>query len=133
MKKMIFAAFCLMAAAVPVSSQSATSHVSVRVILLDKDLNQKPVPHLSIALAPDSNDSANSIQLRTDFAGSAEIQALPGKYRLLTPEGFDFQGHHYEWEMEINVGDSPASVELSNDNARITIPRSLIPRGKSMT
>jgi S1-C subfamily serine protease len=96
------------------------SKLTVRVILLDKDLNQKPVPHVSIILTSEPPDPASSRQLKTDFTGIAEIQALPGKYRLTTPDGVDFQSRHYEWDTEIDLGDSPCAVDLSNDNARIT-------------
>jgi len=96
------------------------SKVSVRVILLDKDLNQRPVPHLSIVLTPETADSEKPRQMKTDFTGIAEMQVPPGKYRLYTPDGADFQAHHYEWEIEVDAGDSSATVDLSNDNARIT-------------
>ncbi len=101
-------------------SQVRMSKLTVRVILLDKDLNQKPVPHVSIVLTSDPPDPASSRQLKTDFTGIAEMQAPPGKYRLTTPDGVDFQSHHYEWDTEIDLGDSPCAVDLSNDNARIT-------------
>jgi S1-C subfamily serine protease len=104
----------------PLHSQTRMSKVSVRVILLDKDLNQKSVPHLSIVLTPDAANSGNSRQMKTDFTGTAEMRVPPGKYRLSTPDGVDFQAHHYEWEMEVDVADSVETVDLSNDNARIT-------------
>jgi S1-C subfamily serine protease len=92
----------------------------VRVILVDKDLNQKPVPHLTVVLAADSAGPNNANQVKTDFGGYAEIQMPPGKYHMTTPEGVDFQGRHYAWETEVDVGDGSVSVDLSNDNARIT-------------
>lgn len=103
----------------PLRSQEEQSKVKVRVILVDKDLNQKPVPHLTVVLAADANTPENSQQMKTDFEGNAEFQAPPGKYRIATPQGVDFQGRHYTWEVEINVAGGSVSVDLSNDNARI--------------
>jgi S1-C subfamily serine protease len=111
-------------------SQVETSKVRVRVILVDKDLNQKPVPHLTVVLAADSNNPDSSREVKTDFGGNAEFQAQPGKYRMTTPQGVDFQGRHYAWETEINVGGESASVDLSNDIARITDPPSIEPARK---
>jgi hypothetical protein len=87
---------------------------------VDKDLNQKPVPHIAIVLAEDSSDPNSSQVVKTDFSGNAEFQSPPGKYRLSTPEGVDYQGRHYGWEMEFIVTPGPCSMDLSNDNARIT-------------
>ena len=109
------------------------SKVKVRAILVDKDLNQKPVPHLTVVLAADSNDPDSSHEVKTDFEGKAEFQAPPGKYRLSTPQGVDFQGHHYAWEMEINVSGESVSLDLSNDNARVADPASVEPARKWMT
>jgi hypothetical protein len=69
-------------------------------------------------------------EIKTGFDGSAEFLASPGKYKLTTPEGVDFQGRHYVWEMVIDVSDEPVSVELSNDNARITDVHSAEPARK---
>lgn len=120
MKKVFFAIVWLAFVCKPAHSQTQMSKVSVRVILLDQDLNQKPVPHISIFLGSDAASPADSRQMKTDFTGLAEAQVPPGKYRLYTPDGVDFQAHHYEWEMGIEVVDSAVTIDLSNDNARIT-------------
>jgi S1-C subfamily serine protease len=120
MRKGLFAAVFLLFFGAPLQSQVELSKVKVRVILVDKDLNQKPVPHLTVVFAADSNHPDNSHEVKTDFEGNAEFQAPPGKYRLATPQGVDFRGHHYAWEMEINVSGESVSVDLSNDDARVT-------------
>jgi S1-C subfamily serine protease len=121
MKKALFAFVWLVFICSSVHSQTQMSKVMVRVILLDKDLNQKPVPHLSIVLTPDLAEPAGARQMKTDFSGIAELHMPPGKYRLSTPDGVDFQSHHYEGEMAVDAADaSPLNIDLSNDNARIT-------------
>ncbi len=130
MRKILFVAVSLLVFGAPLRSQVDISNLRVRVILVDKDLNQKPVPHLAVVLVADSIDPGNSREAKTDFEGKAEFQAPPGKYRLTTPQGVDFQGRHYAWEMEINVSDRPISVDLSNDNARAAGPSSVEPARK---
>jgi S1-C subfamily serine protease len=104
---------------VPLHSQAALSRVSIRVILVDQDLNQKSVPHLSIVLTPLAGGEGGPLEVKTDFAGNAEIQAAPGTYRLATPGGVDYQGHHFSWNTQVTVGNTPCSVDLSNDNASV--------------
>jgi S1-C subfamily serine protease len=126
----LFVAIPLLLFGAPLRSQVETSKVKVRVILVDKDLNQKPVPHLTVVLAADSNNPDSSRKVNTDFGGNAEFQVPFGKYRMTTPQGVDFQGRHYSWETEINLGGESVSVDLSNDNARITDPPSVEPARK---
>jgi S1-C subfamily serine protease len=104
----------------PVGSSTPPSRIAVRAILVDKDLNQRPVPHLAVVMSPDLRDPADSFQVKTDFSGNAEILAPPGRYRLFTPDGVDYQAHHYAWSVEITATGNPISIDLSNDNARIT-------------
>jgi Trypsin-like peptidase domain len=134
MRKVLFATlffvFPLLFFGAPLRSQVEISNLEVRVILVDKDLNQKPVPHLTVLLVADSNDPDRSHEVKTDFEGKAEFQAPPGKYRLTTPQGVDFQGRHYAWEMEIILSDRSISLDLSNDNARVTDRPSVEPARK---
>src|ERR1700686_3573119 len=117
---MLFLVFPLFFFCAALHSQTGITNVKVRVILVDKELNQKPVPHLTVVLASDSINPDSSREVKTDFEGHAEFQAPPGKYRMNTPQGVDFQGHHYIWEIEINVSGETVTVDLSNDNARVT-------------
>jgi S1-C subfamily serine protease len=131
MRKALYAAVSLLFCVALLHSQAGKSQVKVRVIHVDKDLNQRPVPHLTVVFAADSNDPHRSQEVKTDFGGTAEFLAAPGKYWMSTPHGVDFQGRHYAWEMEINVGGESVSVDLSNDNARITDPASVEPAPKA--
>ncbi|HSZ21084.1 MAG TPA: S1C family serine protease [Candidatus Acidoferrum sp.] len=127
MRKILFTAVCLLLCIAPLRSQVGMSKIKLRVILVDKDLNQRPVPHLAVVFAADSSDPDRTHEVKTDFEGHAEFQAAPGKYRLSTPQGVDFQSRHYAWEMEINVSRESVALDLSNDNARITDPSSAEP------
>ena len=98
MRKILFAtlffAFLFLFFGASLRSQVDMPNLKVRVILVDKDLNQKPVPHLAVLLVADSNDPDSSHEVKTDFEGKAEFHATPGKYRLTTPQGLDFQSSH---------------------------------------
>src|ERR1700722_3604083 len=126
----LFVAISLLLFGAPLRSQQQISKVRVRAILVDKDLNQKPVPHLPIVLASDSGNPEMSLEVKTDFGGNAEFQAPPGKNQMTTPEGVDFQGRHFAWKTEIDVSEVSVSVDLSNDNAQITDPISAEPARK---
>ena len=134
MRKVGFAAvslvFSLLCFCAPLRSQVALSKVKLRVILVDNDLNQKPVPHLTLQLAMDSSKPISAQVIKTDFGGAAEFQAAPGKYKLTSPQGVDFQGRHYTWDLEIDVSGESVSVDLSDDNARMADPASAEPARK---
>lgn len=100
--------------------QTTSTEVDVRVILIDKDMGQKPVPRLALLFTPQDDDSSNTSTARTAFVGSATAQLRSGKYKLTTPEGVDFQGHHFTWGREITVADTPLTIDLSNDNANVS-------------
>ena len=48
--------------------------VHVRVILVDRDLNQKPVPFLTVSL----KGSTKSLDVKTGLDGTVETQLPPG-------------------------------------------------------
>ena len=89
---------------------------------MDKDLNQKPVPHLMLTLTELGPESPQVITLTTMLDGSVEAKLKVGKYRLVSPHGVEFQGNQFSWDMELTVATEGASVELSNDNAKVTRP-----------
>lgn len=122
MRKILFAAICLLLFGSPCRPQAQPSRVNVRAVLVDKDLNQKPVPHLALQIAAETDAQDAPLEVRTAFDGKAEFQLPPGKYRLATPLGVDFQGRHYVWDLEIDVSETFVSVDLSNDNVRPADP-----------
>src|SRR2546422_72666 len=101
-------------------SQAESTKVVIRAILVDKDLVQKPAPRLAITFTPGEGVPGEPTTVKTGFDGVAETQLSLGKYRLTTPQGLDFQGHHYVWELELAISGPSYTVELSNDNAKVT-------------
>lgn len=124
------AALLLLSGAPSAWSQVDTAKLKVRAILIDKDLNQKPVPKLTFVLAPFDGPVGETITGKTGFDGNGELQVAPGKYRLSTPEPVEFQGKKYSWEVDVVVSLPESSVELSNDNAKVTAGAASAPSRK---
>jgi S1-C subfamily serine protease len=116
-------AYLLMASllfALNLSSQPQTApvNVKVRVLLVDKDLNQKPVPFYSVTLKNVANADALAA-LKTDLDGKAEKQLPPGRYSISTPKPVELGGKRYSWNLEIQITGAEQHVDLTNDNAKI--------------
>ncbi|HZH33059.1 MAG TPA: serine protease [Pyrinomonadaceae bacterium] len=102
------------------------SKISVKVALVDRDLNVKPVPKQVLLVrklgadgAPDA--SAPAAELTTSFDGTATLALAPGSYQLSSQKPVEFDGKSYQWATTFQVVEGQsASVELSNDNATVT-------------
>jgi V8-like Glu-specific endopeptidase len=101
-------------------AQGPLVQLSTHAVLVDKDLNQKPIPRLTVLLTRLDATPAQTTTLKTGFDGKAEAKLPPGKYRLTTPEPVSFQGKRYRWEIEVVLSNLVQTVELSNDNAAVT-------------
>ena len=98
--------------------QAELVNVKVRVLLVDKDLNQKPVPFYVVALRNQAN-GANSAELKTDLDGKAEKQFAPGHYSIATPKPVELGGKRYSWSLEVQINGAEQRIDLTNDNAKI--------------
>src|SRR6266852_9658111 len=114
------AVVCLLSSAPSTWSQTENTKLKVRAVLVDKDLNQKPVPKLVFLLAPFEGPAGATVTGKTGFDGNGELQLAPGKYHLSTTEPVEFQGKKYSWELDVTVALPGSIVELSNDNAKVT-------------
>lgn len=103
--------------------------VHIKAVLVSRDLNQKPVPHLNLQFA-DGSPSGERVIAKTNLDGVAELGLKPGKYRLLCSDGVEFEGHRYIWDIEISVSGERQTVELSNDNATLTATAPVAPSRK---
>lgn len=118
-RRLALLATFLLAVSCSAHAQVAGVHFKVRAVLVDKDLNQKPVPHLALSLQR-ADAPGEPVAMKTSLDGSAEATLPPGKYKLTTPQPLDFQGKHYQWELNVDLSSGDVSLELSNDNAQIT-------------
>ena len=88
--------------------------VHLRVILVDRDLNQKPVPFLTVSL----KSGAKSVDVKTGLDGTVETQLPPGKYVITTPKPAELGGRSFAWSVPMTLTGSQQNVELTNDNAK---------------
>lgn len=98
--------------------RAAPANVKVRVLLVDKELNQKPVPFYIIQFRSQGSADAPT-ELKTDLDGKAERQLAPGHYSISTPKPVELGGKRYTWNLEIQIGGTEQRVDLTNDNAKI--------------
>jgi S1-C subfamily serine protease len=98
--------------------QADLVNVKLRVLLVDKDLNQKPVPFYVVAFRNQLKD-ASSAELKTDLDGKAEKQLAPGRYSIATPKPVELGGKRYSWSLEVQINGAEQRIDLTNDNAGI--------------
>src|SRR4029077_16259684 len=103
--------------------------VHIKAVLVSRDLNQKPVPHLNLQFT-DGSPSGERLVAKPNLDGVAELSLKPGKYRLVCSDGIEFEGHRYVWDIEISVSGEGQTVELSNDNATLTETAPVAPSRK---
>src|SRR6202795_715660 len=102
-------------------AQQDACTLRIRVALIDKDLNVKPVPKLTVNVLPsDSKSSFVSLALTTSFDGTVDAKVPRGKYRLVTPRSVDFQGKGYTWDVLLSLTEGETKIDLSVDNAIVT-------------
>ena len=98
--------------------QTAPVNVKVRVLLVDKDLNQKPVPFYIVNFKNAANSDAPAA-VKTDLDGRAEKQLPSGPYSISTPKPVELAGKQYSWNLEIQITGAEQHLDLTNDNAKI--------------
>jgi Trypsin-like peptidase domain len=98
--------------------QTAPVNVKLRVLLVDKDLNQKPVPFYIVNFRHEGSADPPAT-LKTGLDGKAERQLPPGHYSISTPKPVELGGKRYSWNLEIQISGTELHVDLTNDNAKI--------------
>lgn len=88
--------------------------VHVRVILVDHDLNQKPVPFLLVSF----KGGAKSVDVKTGLDGTLDTQLPPGKYLVTTPKAAELGDRSFTWNLSVSLAGAQQNVELTNDNAK---------------
>jgi len=98
--------------------QTAPVTVKVRVLIIDKDLNQKPVPFYIVQFHNEGSADP-STAVKTDLEGKAERQLPSGRYSITTTKPVELGGKRYSWNLQIQITGVEQRVDLTNDNARI--------------
>ena len=106
-------AFCLSACSVMARPDSVKVHV--RVVLIDKELNQKPVPFFVVSF----KGVAKTTEVKTGLDGSVQTQLPPGKYTVTVAKPAELAGKLYRWSLPVTLAGSEQNLDLTNDNAKI--------------
>src|SRR5260370_39460219 len=93
MKRICWSVAILFACVFAAQSQSRPVKVHVHVILVDSELNQKPVPFLNVTL----KGAATSSEVKTRLDGAAETALPPGAYTVTTAKPVAFGGKRFSW------------------------------------
>jgi len=89
--------------------------VRVRVILVDQDLNQKPVPFFVVSL----KCGAKVAEVKTSLDGTAEAQLPAGRCTVSSPKPAELAGRRFSWNIQVPLSGSEQNVDLTNDNAKM--------------
>jgi Trypsin-like peptidase domain len=115
MKQIFWPVAMLFACVLAAQSQSHPVKVHVHVILVDSELNQKPVPFLNVTL----KGSATSSDVKTRLDGGADTALPPGAYTITTAKPIDFDGKRYSWSVRVTLAGAEKTIDLTNENAKV--------------
>src|SRR5712692_11865509 len=73
--------------------------VRVRVILVDQELSQKPVPFFIVSL----KSGAKTAEVKTSLDGIAEAQLPPGRYTGCSPKPAELGGRGFSWNTQVSL------------------------------
>ena len=106
--------FSFLACAFALPAQQSSVKVRVRIVLVDKDLNQKPVPFLVVSL----KGVVKTAEVKTGLDGTAETSLPRGTYAVTTPKAVELAGKRFSWNLQVKLSGDEQSLDLSNDNAK---------------
>lgn len=114
MKRICWSVAILFGCAFAAQCQPRPVKVHIRVILVDSELNQKPVPFLNVTL----KSAATSSAVKTRLDGSAEIILPAGAYTVTAAKPVDFDGKRYSWSLRVTLTGAEQTIDLTNENAK---------------
>jgi len=106
----------LLACALTITHSSVwAAGLTIRAVLVDDHLNQKPVPRMRVLIKDVATESV--VEAKTSLEGTASLDLPAGRYVLEAPDGVAFSGQVFRWTQAFEITDTPLVLELSNDNA----------------
>jgi hypothetical protein len=110
------ALFLFFACAFATPAQQSSVRLRVRIILVDKELNQKPVPFAVVSL----KGGIKTAEVKTGLDGTAETLLPRGKYTVTTPKAVELAGKRFSWNLQVALSGSGGeqNLDLTNDNAK---------------
>lgn len=102
------------------STAQPSSTVTLRVALVDKDLNIKAVPKFALLIESRTTPLGEPSRVVTGFDGIVSLPLLPGEYHIKSEKPVLFEGKDYVWSIEITVAEGEQKLlDLSIDNATV--------------
>src|SRR6266478_7408248 len=89
--------------------------VRVRVILVDQELSQKPVPFFVVLL----KSGAKAAEVKTSLEGTAEAHLPPGRCTVSSPKPAELGGRRFSWNIQVSLSGAEQNIDLTNDNAKV--------------
>jgi len=89
--------------------------VRVRVILVDQELSQKPVPFFVVSL----KSGTKAADVKTGLDGSAEAQLPPGRCMVSSLKPAELGGKRFSWNIQVSLSGPAQNIDLTNDNAKV--------------
>jgi len=115
MKRICWSVAILFACVFAAQAQSHPVKVHVHVVLVDSELNQKPVPFLNVVFL---KGDKTSFGVKTKLDGAAETALPPGAYTVTTAKPVDFDGKRYSWSVRVTLTGVEKTIDLTNENAK---------------
>ena len=115
MKRICWSVAILFACVFAAQAQSHPVKVHVHVVLVDSELNQKPVPFLNVVFL---KGDKTSFDVKTKLDGVAETTLQPGAYTVTTAKPVDFDGKRYSWSVRVTLTGVEKTIDLTNENAK---------------
>jgi len=97
-------------------SSAGTVRLTIKTTVITNDLSVKVVPKLALSIEA---ENGVPIQISSSLEGIANIDLSPGKYRIKSVRGLEFESKHFDWDVGFDVKPGDNQLELSSDNARI--------------
>ena len=123
MKRICLSVGILLACVFAAQSQTHPVKVHIHVILVDSELNQKPVPFLAVTL----KGTATSSEVKTRLDGTAEITLPAGAYSVTTAKPIDLDGKRYSWSVRLTLTGEEKTIDLTNENAKAEDSATAVP------
>src|SRR5213080_968347 len=89
--------------------------VRLRVILVDQELSQKPVPFFLVSL----KCAGKATEVKTSLEGTAEAQLPPGRCAVSSEKPAELGGKRFSWNIQVSLSGGEQNIDLTNDNAKV--------------
>src|SRR3989475_1341997 len=89
--------------------------VRLRVILVDQELSQKPVPFSLVSL----KCAGKATEVKTSLEGTAEAQLPPGRCTVSSPKAAELGARRFSWNIQVSLPGGEQNIDLPNDTAKV--------------